>query len=199
MERFFGIWCTVVSLMFVWPQVWRSVRHDTTHGISGVSVVHGLAGSVLWFVYGVSMNRVPIWFSNASFIVSQCIIIAVLFRQDRVRTTLVAGYGLSLAVVLAVLGPISAAWVGAAAIAVSASSLVPQVLHVARTDNLHGISISSWVITIVSAASWMSYGWMLDDPIMSTINYITIPMMIYVVVRAASWRIDNDVPLFARS
>lgn len=199
MEQFLGAWCTITSLMFAWPQVWRSVRRDTTHGISPVSIVYGLTGSVLWFVYGVSMGRVPIWFSNASFIASQCIIIAVLLRHGRVRTPLLAGFGFGLAVLLAVLVPISATWVGATAIFVSSSSLVPQVLHIARTENLHGISISSWVITIVSAASWMSYGWILHDPIMSVINYITIPMMIYVVVRATSWRLDNDVPLFART
>lgn len=175
------------------------MRHDTTHGISAFSIVHGLVGSALWLTYGISMGRFPVWFSNSSFILAQCILIWVLRRHDRMPAQLLARFGLALAGLLVVLTPVSAPLIGWTATVVSASSLVPQVVHVARTENLHGISIASWAITVLSASSWMTYGWVVSDPIMSVINYFTIPMMIYVIARAVSWRTANGVAIFARA
>lgn len=199
MQAFLGVWCTVTSLAFIWPQVWRTVRHDTTHGLSPFSIVHGLAGSALWLTYGIAVGRTPVWFSNSSFIVAQAIIISVLHRHGRMPVSLIVRFAFAFLAVVSVLLPVSAVLVGWAAIATSASSLVPQVVHVAREDNLHAISLVSWAMTVVSALSWMIYGWMVSDPIMSVINYFTIPMMIYIIFRATSWRLSNGVPILARA
>ena len=40
-----------------------------------------------------------------------------------------------------------------------------------------------------------NYGFMLDNPIMVNINYVTIPMMIFVITRAVRWRLANGVPV----
>ena len=199
LHSFLGVWCTTFSLAFIWPQVWRTVRHDTTHGISAFSVVHGLAGSAIWLAYGITADRPAIWFSNASFIVAQSIIISVLLRHQRMPVSLLFKFAVILATVLAIFLPVSSAVIGWIATFTSASSLVPQVVHVVRTDNLHGISIVSWLMTVFSAASWMIYGWVLDDPIMSVINYINIPMMFVIITKSWQWRTRNDVPIFARA
>lgn len=199
MQPFLAVWCTVLSLSFIWPQVWRTVRHDTTHGISAFSVVHGLTGSALWLAYGIAVGRTAVWFSNGSFIVAQSIIISVLLRHQRMPVSLIVKFGVALAVVLAAFLPVSAALIGWIATFTSITSLIPQVVHVIRTDNLHAISIASWLMTVLSASSWMVYGWVVDDPIMSVINYFTIPMMFVVITKAWQWRIRNDVPVFARA
>jgi uncharacterized protein with PQ loop repeat len=82
---------------------------------------------------------------------------------------------------------------------VSVTSLMPQVVHVVKTENLHGISVGSWLMTIMSASSWMVYGWMLDDVIMSVINYFTIPMMIFIMMKAIRWRVAAGVPVFIQA
>lgn len=199
MESFLAVWCTVLSLSFIWPQVWRTVRHDTTHGLSAFAAVHGLIGSGLWFAYGLGAGNVPIWFSNASFIVAQSIIVSVMWRHGRVPRIMMLRFAAVFAVALAVLLPLPAAAFGWTATVVSASSLVPQALHVARAENMHAISLVTWVVTIVSAASWMVFGWVLDDPVMSVVNYITIPMMVFILVSATRWRIANGVPLAGRA
>jgi len=33
MKEIFGAWCVALSFAFIWPQVWRAVRHDTSHGL----------------------------------------------------------------------------------------------------------------------------------------------------------------------
>ena len=199
MNTIMGVWCSFTSLIFIWPQVWRMVRHDTSHGISPFSVAHGLVGSALWFTYGISMSRYAIWFSNGQFITAQIIIISVLYRHKSMTIALMAKFAAALGALLLITIPVSPSVVGWMATTVSITSLMPQVVHVIKTENLHGISVVSWLMTIMSAASWMVYGWMLNDVIMSVINYFTIPMMIFIMMKAVRWRIDNDVPVFVQA
>ena len=199
MNTIMGVWCTFTSLIFIWPQVWRMVRHDTSHGISPFSVAHGLVGSALWFTYGVSMDRHAIWISNGQFITAQLIIISVLYRHKSMSIALMAKFAAALAALLLITIPVSPAVVGWMATTVSVTSLMPQVVHVVKTENLHGISVGSWLMTIMSASSWMVYGWMLDDVIMSVINYFTIPMMIFIMMKAIRWRVAAGVPVFIQA
>lgn len=199
MNTVMGVWCTFTSLIFVWPQVWRMVRHDTSHGISPISIAHGLVGSALWFTYGISMSREAIWISNGQFITAQLIIISVLFRHGSMPVALMAKFGALLGSLLLITVPASPSVVGWMATTVSVTSLMPQVIHVIKTENLHGISVMSWLMTIMSASSWMIYGWMLNDVIMSVINYFTIPMMVFIVVKAIRWRIAAGEPVFVQA
>ena len=199
MNTIMGVWCTFTSLIFVWPQVWRMVRHDTSHGISPFSIAHGLVGSALWFTYGISMSRDAIWISNGQFITAQIIIISVLYRHKSMNIALMAKFAAALAALLLITIPVSPSVVGWMATTVSVTSLMPQVVHVIKTENLYGISVVSWLMTIMSAASWMIYGWMLDDVIMSVINYFTIPMLVFIAVKATRWRIAHGETVFVQT
>lgn len=199
MNAAMGVWCTITSLVFIWPQVWRMVRHDTSHGISPFSVAHGLVGSAMWFTYGISMSREAIWFSNGSFIVAQLIIISVLYRHGSMPVGLMVKFAAALSALLLIAVPVSPSVVGWMATTVSVTSLMPQVLHVVKAENLHGISVVSWLMTILSSASWMIYGWMLGDIIMSVINYFTIPMMIFIMMKAIRWRVATGEPIFLQA
>lgn len=199
MNTLMGIWCSFTSLIFVWPQVWRMVRHDTSHGISPFSIAHGLVGSALWFSYGISMSREAIWISNGQFITAQLIIISVLLRHQSMKVSMLVKFAAVLAGLLLITIPASPSVVGWMATTMSVTSLMPQVRHVIKTENLHGISVASWLMTIISAASWMIYGWMLNDVIMSVINYFTIPMMIFIMTKAIKWRLAAGEPVFAHA
>jgi uncharacterized protein with PQ loop repeat len=191
-----GAWCTATSLGFVWPQVVRTVRHDTTQGISSFSTLHAIIGSSLWFTYGIHDGTTAVWFSNASFILAQVLIASVLWRHGRLSVQTVAGFALALAVILAVILPIDPALAGTLAIVASATSLVPQVVHVARSPNLHGISLLSWGTSLVSALSWTLFGWVVGNQTYAALNYFSVPMVSFVIVKAAAWRRRNGVPVF---
>ena len=162
-------------------------------------VFHGMFGSVLWFSYGVGEGDAAMWFSNASFLVAQSIIVSVLRRHGRAPGRILAAVALAAAAVVAVLLPLPTAAFGWVATVVSATSLVPLVVHVARAENMHAISLATWVATIVSASSWMAYGWVVDDPVISVVNYFTIPMMIYILASATRWRLAHGVPVLGRA
>lgn len=145
------------------------------------------------------MSREAIWISNGQFITAQLIIISVLYRHGSMKISLLTKFGVVLTGLLLITIPASPSAVGWMATMVSVTSLMPQVFHVVKTENLHGISVGSWFMTIMSATSWMIYGWMLNDIIMSVINYFTIPMMIFIMMKAVRWRVANDVPVFVQA
>jgi MtN3 and saliva related transmembrane protein len=191
MTRFFEVWCIALSLAFIWPQVWRVVRHDTSHGISPFALLHGLVGSSLWLTYGLLQDDIPVWFSNSSFIVAQSIIISVVYRHGKLPRLVLIRMVMALAALSLVLTQISAYPVGLIAIAVSGSSVVPQLIHVMRTDNLHGISLSSYALSIISCLSWLIYGFVVDDIMLSIQNFFVVPIFVFIMFKAWRWRSAN--------
>jgi uncharacterized protein with PQ loop repeat len=190
-KALFQIWCITFGLAFIWPQVWRAVRHDTSHGISPFGLMHGLVGSSLWLTYGILQGDVAIWFANTSFIIAQSIIISVVYRHGKIPRIVLIRVGSALVALALLLTQVSATPVGFVAIAISGSSIVPQLIHVIRTENLHGISISSYLLTIVNCSSWLLYGFYVKDPMVSAQNFFAIPIFIYITAKAARWRSAN--------
>lgn len=191
MTRFLEVWCVALSLAFIWPQVWRAVHHDTSHGISPFALLHGLVGSALWLTYGLLQGDVAVWFSNSSFILAQSIIISVVYRHGRLPRIVLINMVLALGAMSLALTQISARPVAFIAIAISGSSVVPQLIHVIRTDNLHGISLSSYGLSIVSCMSWLLYGFAVNDFMISAQNFFVIPIFVFIILKAWRWRIAH--------
>ena len=199
MEKFLGAWCVTLSFAFIWPQVWRVVRHDTSHGISPFGLLHGLVGSALWLSYGVIQHDVAVWFSNSSFIVAQSIIIAVTYRHGRIPRIVIVRIAIAVPAILLGFTQMPAAAVGYIAIAVSGSSIFPQLVHVIKADNLHALSIASYGLTAISCQSWMIYGFVVHDPMVSAQNFVTVPIFLYMIYKACKWRIENNVPILGHA
>jgi MtN3 and saliva related transmembrane protein len=191
MAGFLQVWCIGLGLAFIWPQVWRAVHHDTSHGISPFGLMHGLVGSALWLTYGILQRDTAVWFSNVSFIVAQSIIISVVYRHGKIPRFIIIQMVLALAALGLLLTQISATPVGYIAILISGSSIIPQLIHVMRTDNLHGISITSYLLSIMNCSSWLLYGFVVNDPMISAQNFVTIPIFIFITLRAQRWRTAN--------
>lgn len=185
-----GAWCTTISVAFVWPQVWRVWRHDTTHGLSPFATVHNIVGSNNWFVYGVLIGRPAGWLANVSFTAAMTMIALAQIRHKVMNPWLLAaGFavsGLASWAAAAVSTPL-AGWL---AIATSTSAMAPQFLHVVRTHNLHGISIPSMVLTVTSSFSWLSYGVAIGDPLFVIPQLLFIPANSYILLRAHRWHSD---------
>jgi uncharacterized protein with PQ loop repeat len=148
-------------------------------------------GSSLWLTYGLLEGDIAIWFSNVSFLIAQSIIISVVYRHGKIPRSVLIQVGGALAALALLLTQVSATPVGFVAIAISGSSIIPQLIHVIRTENLHGISISSYLLTIVNCSSWLLYGFYVHDPMVSAQNFFAIPVFVYITVKAARWRSAN--------
>lgn len=197
MEQFLGTWCVVLSFSFIWPQVWRVIRHDTSHGISAFGLMHGLVGSALWLSYGIIQRDTAVWFSNTSFCIAQSMIIAVTYRHGRIPRPVIIQVGLACIAILLSTTVAPSFLVGYVAIIVSGSSIFPQLVHVIKTDNLHGLSLSSLALSIIACTSWLLYGFVVSDLMISAQNFVTVPVFIFMMYKAWTWRIQNNIPIFA--
>ena len=153
--------------------------------------MHGLVGSSLWLTYGLLQGDVAIWFANTSFIIAQSIIISVVYLHGKIPRMVLIRVGTALVALALLLTQVSATPVGFVAIAISGSSIIPQLIHVIRTENLHGISISSYLLTIVNCSSWLLYGFYVHDPMVSAQNFFAIPIFVYITLKAYRWRSAN--------
>ncbi len=195
LESFLGAWCFVVSLSFIWPQVWRVYRHDSTFGLSPTGNAQSIVGSFQWLVYGVVRSSPPMYLSNVSFLTATILIGLKLVGHGSMKLRLIIGATIAGVVIALLCASIEPAVLGWAAIIISSTSIFPQTWHVIRTHNLHGISIPSYVMTLVSSFSWMTLGFVVGDMLISAPNFILIPCTLTILLRARKWQRDNPEPL----
>jgi uncharacterized protein with PQ loop repeat len=188
MERFLGVASVVLSISFIWPQVWRSLRHNTTHGISPFGLIHGLFGATLWLSYGIHERIAPVAIANTSFLAAQSLIIYVAYKNGHIeRRVITAAYPVVFAI-LVFHAPLPASFIGITAVLISGSAIIPQFIHVLRTDNLHGISLASYTLTIITCVVWLLYGFAISDFMISAQNFVAIPILLFITHKAWRWR-----------
>ncbi|MSO59357.1 MAG: PQ-loop repeat-containing protein [Ilumatobacteraceae bacterium] len=186
-----GAWCLIVSLSFIWPQVWRVFNENSTHGLSTVGNLYSLIGSILWLAYGVFKHRPPIYISNFSFLVAGTLICWQLVHHKKMkRLHIVTAYALGIFLALGA-HSISVAAVGWLAIVVSTSGIMPQTIHVINTHSLHGISVVSYRITLTSSISWLIFGITVHDPIVALPSLIIGPCVAYILIKAQRWHASD--------
>lgn len=191
MESFFAVATVVLSISFIWPQVWRSLRHNTTHGISPFGLVHGLIGATLWLSYGINERIAPVAIANTSFVVAQTLIIYVAYKNGHIeRRVITAAYPVVFAILI-FLNPVPSAVIGVIAVLISGSSIIPQFIHVLRTENLHGISLTSYTLTIITCVVWLLYGFVISDLMISAQNFLAIPILLFMTQKAWRFRRNN--------
>jgi MtN3 and saliva related transmembrane protein len=189
-----GVWCLVFSIAFIWPQAFRVVRHNTPHGVSPIGTVHAIAGSTQWFVFGWMIKDFPVFLGNGSYVAAQFVIASVLLRHKVLTPYLLAG-GTVIAVALALTAAtISSSAVGVLAILISTTSIIPLTYHVYRTENLHGLSVVSLSITMVSVSSWFLYGIALQNLVLIIPNTIFMPCVAYMLISAIRWHNAHPSP-----
>ena len=87
--------------------------------------------------------------------------------------------------------------VGYAAIVIGSMSMVPQVVHVIRTQSAEDLSYTTIVMILVASALWHLYGWFKTDVPLRVSSLITISVSIVLVF--AKYRYDNKVTTATRS
>ena len=176
-----GFLAAVLSISVVWPQVWRSCRHGRTLGISPTTAWLGIALNLCWLTFGVLVGDPAQIITNA--IVgagNTAVLIAVLHAQPhlrRGRTLLRTAAGAAALFALASASLLSVLLLDArpAAVAATLSGVVslvgaaaglPQPVSLLRdrTQDVSGLSPARWRLGAGSCASWVSYGWLNDEP-----------------------------------
>lgn len=170
-----GLWCTVLSVAFVWPQVARVYRQRTVEGIAPNGTLHIAAAASLWMTYGIARADLAISAANAAVVVAMVLIASQQIRYGTLAARTAALTALAIAVVAGCGLAISPDVVGWLAIAAGATSALPQTFHVLRAPSLHGVSVPTYALLCVTAVSWAAYGFGVGDPLVVVTNLVVLP------------------------
>lgn len=150
----------VMGAGMAYPQASKLIRTGNTRGVSGVWAGVSLTMNIWWLAYGLAnglWGLVPV--SGVAAVLYAVIISAYLRSVGR------SGFG-GVAVGVLVLGMAPAPFlvVGGWTVAGLAigfcygMQLVPAVVEVCRTRELHGVAPSTWIMAWVEAVIWTIYG-----------------------------------------
>ena len=136
-SRIVGIIATILSVSFIWPQVFRVFIKNSTEGLVPGSFLQGCCGSLLWTIYGLSKPDPQLTFAHANVVIAILLILFVCVKHKKIAlwvpvlamsATLVIGL-IAINYSLAVMG-----WV---TIAIGTPAIIPQVVGVYRTEHLY--------------------------------------------------------------
>jgi uncharacterized protein with PQ loop repeat len=181
-----GWWCTALSVAFVWPQVARVYRQHTVDGIAPKGTLHGATASALWMLYGLATGDVAISVANAAVVVAMVLIAAQQVRHHVLPLRIAVGTALVVVTVGGLAAAISPTFVGWLAIAAGATSVLPQTFHVLRAPNLHGVSVPTYLLLVLTTLSWATYGVLIGDSLVVATNLLVLPCAALVTARTWS-------------
>jgi len=187
-ETFVAAFCLTLSVGFVWPQVARVYRMDTVEGLSPRGTLHGIAGSVLWVAYGLFRTELPLILGNANILLAMLLIGLAQARHKVLDARAIAAV-LAITTAVAVgTGALSVALTGWLAIIVGATSIIPQTLHVVRSEDLSGVSLVMYSLIVINGVAWSIYGLLVSDLLIVIPGFVVIPCAGFIAARTMKFR-----------
>lgn len=179
-----AVWASTLSIIFMWPQVFRVLRKRTVEGISVLGTFHSFAGSLLWSIYGI---RAGVWFvavGNIVTVLALGFVIAAQVRYKAARLNVVLISQISALTIGVAAALISKNAIGLVAVIIGGTAIIPQTIRSARTSHQVGLSAATYAIIFVNSISWAAYGLAIKDPFVVTPNILIIPSALFISVRA---------------
>lgn len=189
MTALLGVVCTILSLVFIWPQMHRVWVRRQLAGLSPIGMLHGAAGSGLWFAYGVARADVPLTVSNGLVGGAVASMVWVLVRARHLERRVALQVALTVGATGVALAITRPTLLGVTAIVVGATSILPQLWRT-LTDHrsghgLDGVSVPTYVLLTTAASCWSLYGVLTGDPIIVAPNLVIVPCAATIAVLAA--------------
>ena len=184
-----GAVAALLAVVFIWPQVVRVYARRSVEGVSGLSHLIGLSGTLMWLTYGVSIGSVPMVISNANIELAIIALMVMLVRKHALQWWLPIVVFSSTALFCAIFYVVSPAVVGVAGVLVGTPAIVPQAWRAARSQRLFGVSTMSYVLLSLMGLGWFTHGYAIGDPVVSYPNLILIPCAMIIAWKA--WRSRN--------
>ena len=181
-----GSIAALLGVVFIWPQVIRVYAKQSVEGVSGLSHLIGLSGTLMWFTYAITTQSLPMLISNANIEIAIIALMVMLVRKRALPLWLpVTVFAVSVAycVVLNALAPSA---VGITGVLIGTPAILPQVWRAIRTEYLLGISASSYLLLATMSLGWFTHGILIDDAIVSYPNFLLAPSALFIAWKAWS-------------
>lgn len=192
-----GTIATALGVAFIWPQVIRVYAKRSVEGVSATSQLIGLAGTLMWFTYGITIDSIPMVLSNTNIELAIIALIVMLVRKGALapwKPIVVFG---ATGVFCATFVSSSPTVIGVAGVVIGTPAIVPQVWRAIRSTSLFGVSVSSYALLATMGTGWFVYGLSIGDPVVSYPNLVLVPSASYIAWRAYSSRATTETAIAA--
>jgi uncharacterized protein with PQ loop repeat len=186
-----GLIASILSMLFIWPQVFRVYRNNTVEGLAPLGALQGMSGSILWSIYGLSQSDMPLFGSNLLLSIAIALLAVAMTRHRILTSSTLFSVVAGILGVGFVAGSVSTTLLGMLAFAVGALSVVPQTVKVLRDPDLQGVSVSSNSLLFVTSCAWMSYGVAIRDTLVWLPNVLVIPCSAIIVAKARAAQLQQ--------
>ena len=76
-----GSIAALLGVVFIWPQVIRVYAKQSVEGVSGLSHLIGMSGTLMWFTYAISTRSLPMLISNTNIEIAIIALMVMLVRK----------------------------------------------------------------------------------------------------------------------
>ena len=181
-----GSIAALLGVVFIWPQVIRVYAKQSVEGVSGLSHLIGLSGTLMWFTYAISTESLPMLISNANIEIAVIALMVMLVRKRALPLWLpVTVFSVTVAYCV-VLNLVTPSAVGITGVLIGTPAILPQVWRAVRTEYLIGISASSYLLLATMSLGWFTHGMLIDDAIVSYPNFLLAPSALFIAWKAWS-------------
>ena len=181
-----GSIAALLGVVFIWPQVIRVYAKQSVEGVSGLSHLIGLSGTLMWFTYAISTESLPMLISNANIEIAVIALMVMLVRKRALPLWLpVTVFSVTVAYCV-VLNLVAPSAVGITGVLIGTPAILPQVWRAIRTEYLLGISASSYLLLATMSLGWFTHGILIDDAIVSYPNFLLAPSALFIAWKAWS-------------
>lgn len=188
----------VTSTVLAFPQIWMSCIRGRTQGLDLTACLLAPTLSAAWLIFGLlTGDMLQITVNAMTLSCNAAILLALLMRRPDTRSAPMLIRSLPLPVLLgvavlamsslAVTGLLSFAVAGSAVgmvtVAFSFVALVPQPVALLRdrTQDMSGISLGRYALTVLSNTLWTAYGLLIASPIVTASALLGVSSAVVVV------------------
>ena len=183
-----GTIATALGVAFIWPQVFRVYAKRSVEGVSPTSQLIGLAGTLMWFTYGIGIESVPMVLSNTNIELAIIALVVMLVRKGSLAPWKPVAVFVVTGAFCATFVSTSPTVIGVAGVVIGTPAIIPQVWRAIRSTDLYGVSVSSYVLLATMGTGWFVYGLSIGDPVVSYPNLVLVPSASFIAWRANSSR-----------
>lgn len=181
-----GSIAALLGVVFIWPQVIRVYAKQSVEGVSGLSHLIGMSGTLMWFTYAISTQSLPMLISNTNIEIAIIALMVMLVRKRALPLWLPATVFSVTVVYCVVLNAVAPSAVGITGVLIGTPAILPQVWRAIRTEYLLGVSPSSYLLLASMSLGWFTHGILIDDAILSYPNLLLAPSALFIAWKAWS-------------
>ncbi len=191
LQNVLGIVASIMSMLFIWPQVILVYRSNTVEGLSPIGALQGICGSTLWSVYGLSQGDAAVGGSNFLIVVAIALLARAMVKHGILSASRFYATVFAVTAFAFICVSVSPGVTGFIAFVVGASSVLPQTFTSAKSDDLSGVSLPTYVLLFFTAVAWSAYGFIVKDALVVLPNVVVIPCAIFIGAKIIRTRKAN--------